>query len=184
MATLRRRILFSLLAVLGLLIAALAYTLSHETACQPAPALAPGTPSMKAVLRRCYGSPDVLAIEDVEKPVPKAGELLIKVRAASAESSRLALDARVALLHAARLRPRLAENPRVGVDFAGTVEAVGKNVTLFKPGDAVFGGVTGAVAEYLVVSERRAVGTQASQREFRSSGLRGSSGSHGTAGPA
>ncbi len=153
MATLRRRILLSLLAVLALAVAALAYTLSHESACGPAPALAAGTATMKAIVRRCYGPPDVLALEDVEKPVPKDGELLVKVHAASVNP---------ADWHFVRGEPYLIrmdfgfgapKNPRIGIDFAGTVEAVGKDVTKFKPGDEVFGGKNGALAEFLTIAE-------------------------------
>src|SRR5688572_24666033 len=82
MASLRRRILWSVLAVLALAIVALGYTLSHESACEPAAALAPGTATMNAVVRRCYGPPEVLALEDVEKPVPADDQVPVKVRAA------------------------------------------------------------------------------------------------------
>ena len=153
MASLRRRILWSVLAVLGLAIVALGYALSHESACEPAAALAPGTVTMKAVVRRCYGPPEVLALEDVEKPRPADDQVLIKVRAASINP----LD-----WHYMRATPYLIRmetglgapaNPRLGVDFAGVVESVGKDVTRFKPGDAVFGGKFGALAEYVAVSE-------------------------------
>ena len=95
----------------------------------------------------------MLAIEDVEKPVPKDGELLVKVRAASVNP---------ADWHFVRGEPYIIrmdfgfgapKNPRIGIDFAGTVEAVGKDVTKFKPGDEVFGGKNGALAEYLTIAE-------------------------------
>jgi NADPH:quinone reductase-like Zn-dependent oxidoreductase len=153
MASLRRRILWSVLAVLGLAIVALAWTLSHESACEPAAALAPGAATMKAVVRRCYGPPEVLALEDVERPVPADDQVLVKVRAASINP----LD-----WHYMRAKPYLMRietgfgapaNARLGVDFAGVVESVGKDVTRFKPGDAVFGGKFGALAEFVAVSE-------------------------------
>jgi NADPH:quinone reductase-like Zn-dependent oxidoreductase len=107
-----------------------------------------------AVFRRC-GPPDVLHIEDVEKPVPKENEVLIKVRAASVNP----LD-----WHGVRGKPyvmrllgglREPKRPRLGVDVSGQVEAVGRNVTRFKPGDAVFGGCLGlwTFAEYASVPE-------------------------------
>jgi NADPH:quinone reductase-like Zn-dependent oxidoreductase len=108
---------------------------------------------MKAVVRRCYGPPEVLALEDVEKPVPAAGQVLVKVRAAALNP----LD-----WHYMRAEPYLIrleagigapKNPRLGVDFAGVVESVGPGVTKYKPGDAVFGGRFGALAEYLAVAE-------------------------------
>jgi NADPH:quinone reductase-like Zn-dependent oxidoreductase len=153
MATLRRRITLSLLVVLVVAIAVLAYTFSHESSCEPAPALAPGVATMRAVMRRCYGPPEVLAVETIEKPVPGDDQLLVRVHAASINP----VD-----WHYMRGAPYIMRldagfgapvNPRVGTDFAGTVEAVGKDVTKFKPGDEVFGGRNGALAEYITVTE-------------------------------
>jgi len=153
MAMRRRPILWSVLAVFAIAIGALGYMLSHESDCRPAAALAPGAATMKAVVRRCYGSPDVLAVEDVEVPVLADDQLLVKVRAAGLNP----LD-----WHFVRGEPYLMrmdfgfgapKNPRIGMDFAGTVEAVGKNVTKFKPGDEVFGGRIGALAEYITITE-------------------------------
>src|SRR4030095_16150276 len=115
------------------------------------------TPShpMKAITHCEYGSPDVLKVEDVEKPVPTDNQLLVKVRAAPVNP--LDPTIRGPLL----LRPlsglRKPKDTRLGVDYAGTVETVGKNVTKFKPGDEVFGGKTGAFAEYICVLADRAV---------------------------
>ena len=115
------------------------------------------TPShpMKAITHCEYGGPDVLKVEEVEKPVPNDNQLLVKVRAAAVNP--LDLTIRGPLL----LRPlsglRKPKDTRLGVDYAGTVETVGKNVTNFKPGDEVFGGKTGAFAEYICVLADRAV---------------------------
>jgi NADPH:quinone reductase-like Zn-dependent oxidoreductase len=115
------------------------------------------TPSnpMKAITHCEYGGPDVLKVEDIEKPVPNDNQLLVRVRAASVNP--LDLTIRGPLL----LRPlfglRKPKDTRLGVDYAGTVEAVGKNVMQFKPGDEVFGGKTGALAEYVCVLADRAV---------------------------
>src|ERR1700730_10895834 len=110
---------------------------------------------MKAILHCEYGGPEVLKVEEVEKPVPNDNQLLVKVRAASVNP--LDLTIRGPLL----LRPlfglRKPKDTRLGVDYAGTVEAVGKNVTQFKPGDEVFGGKDGALAEYVCVLADRAV---------------------------
>ncbi|HEX7062694.1 MAG TPA: NAD(P)-dependent alcohol dehydrogenase [Woeseiaceae bacterium] len=104
-----------------------------------------------------YGTVDRLQLVQVEKPVPADDELLVRVRAASVNP----LD-----WHYLRGTPyvmrldsglRKPEVTRLGVDFAGTVEAVGRNVTRFQPGDAVFGGRTGAFAEYVTVRESGAV---------------------------
>ena len=153
MAALRRRILWSVLAVLALAIIGFAFLLSHESACEPGAALPPGVATMQAVVRRCYGPPEVLVVETIEKPVPADNELLVRVHAASVNP----VD-----WHYVRGEPYIMRldrgfgapaNPRVGTDFAGTVEAVGKAVTKFKPGDEVFGGRNGALAEYITITE-------------------------------
>ena len=112
---------------------------------------------MKAIVYHEFGSADVLRLEDVAKPVPKDDEVLIKVRAASINP----LDWR--LMHG---KPRLVgvmarfmKMPvgRPGVDLAGEVEAVGKNVTQFKLGDQVFGGGRRACSEYACSPEKSIV---------------------------
>jgi NADPH:quinone reductase-like Zn-dependent oxidoreductase len=110
---------------------------------------------MKAITHCEYGGPEVLRVEEIEKPVPNDNQLLVKVRANSVNP--LDLTIRGALF----LRPlsglRKPQDTRLGVDYSGIVEAVGKNVTNFKPGDEVFGGKNGAIAEYLCVMADRAV---------------------------
>ena len=115
------------------------------------------TPShpMKAITHCEYGDPDVLKVEEVEKPVPNDNQLLVKVRAAAVNP--LDLTIRGTLLLRPLLGLRKPKDTRLGVDYAGTVETVGKNVTSFKPGDEVFGGKTGAFAEYICVLADRAV---------------------------
>src|SRR4030095_7717076 len=121
----------------------------------------PGSPTpatMKAIVYHNYGSPDVLRLEEIEKPVPNDNQALVKVRAASVNP----LDWHFMEGTPYIMRPMgvglLKPNEtRLGVDYAGTVEAVGKNVTKFKPGDEVFGGKTGAFAEYVCVLADRAV---------------------------
>jgi len=93
---------------------------------------------MKAIVYHNSGSADVLKLEEIEKPVPKDHEVLIKVRAASVNP----FDYH--MLRHRFLRRILAtlakvETTRTGRDVAGRVEAVGRNVTQFKPGDEVFG---------------------------------------------
>jgi NADPH:quinone reductase-like Zn-dependent oxidoreductase len=104
---------------------------------------------MQAILSRQYGSPDVLRCEEVEKPAPGDGEVLVKVRAASVNP----LD-----WHLMRGTPyglrltnglRQPKDHRLGLDFAGHIDAVGANVTQFKLGDEVFGASRGAFAEYV-----------------------------------
>jgi NADPH:quinone reductase-like Zn-dependent oxidoreductase len=115
---------------------------------------APNNP-IKAIVHCEYGSPDVLKLEDVEKPVPNDNQLLVRVRAASVNP--LDLTIRGPWLIRPVLGLRKPKDTRLGVDYAGTVEAVGKNVTNFKPGDEVFGGKNGALAEYVSVLADRAV---------------------------
>ncbi len=134
-----------------------AVVLSYSAACPEPAVLLDDADTMQAITGRCYGSADVLSLERVAKPVPAAGEILVRVENAAVNP----LD-----YHYMRGSPyvmRLSSgigspgDPRVGVDFAGVVEAVGASVTKFAPGDAVFGGASGAFAEYVVVREAGAV---------------------------
>src|SRR4051812_15436914 len=112
---------------------------------------------MKAIVYTQYGSPDVLHLEEVEKPTPKDNEVLVKVHAASANP---------ADWHTMRGSPFLARlvnglftprNHRLGADIAGRVEAVGKNVTQFQVDDDVFGCLSlngmSSFAEYACANE-------------------------------
>jgi NADPH:quinone reductase-like Zn-dependent oxidoreductase len=111
---------------------------------------------MKAIVYCAYGSPNVLKFEDVEKPVPNDDQVLIKVRAASLN----AFDAYVirdAWLNRLIFGLRKPRDTRLGRDVAGVVEAVGKNVAQFKPGDEVFGICRGALGEYACTFERALV---------------------------
>ncbi|SRR6266540_538935 len=110
---------------------------------------------IKAIVHCEYGSPDVLKFEDVEKPVPNDNQVLVRVHAASVNP--LDLTIRGPLLIRPILGMRKPKDTRLGVDYAGTVEAVGKNVTQFKPGDEVFGGRDGALAEYVCALAGRGV---------------------------
>ena len=91
---------------------------------------------MKAAVYNRYGPPDVIQIKDVEKPVPKDHEVLMKVRAASVNPLDEGLMKGGGRIVTGLRKPKAA---RLGVDVAGQVEAVGRNVTRFKPGDEVFG---------------------------------------------
>ena len=107
---------------------------------------------MKAVVYHEYGSADVLRIEDVEKPTPGDGEILIKVRAAAANPMDCHLMSGVYLMRlmSGLRKPKMT---RPGADLAGEVESIGRNVTRFKPGDAVFGCARGSFAEYVCARE-------------------------------
>jgi NADPH:quinone reductase-like Zn-dependent oxidoreductase len=124
---------------------------------------APANP-MKAVLHCEYGGPDVLTLVDVEKPTPADNQVLVRVRAASLNP--LDLTIRGPWLIRPILGMRKPKDTRLGVDYAGTVEAVGKNVTKFKPGDEVFGGKTGALAEYVCALADRSVVSKPANMTF------------------
>ena len=104
---------------------------------------------MKAAIYTRYGSPDVVHIADVKTPVPSDDELLIRVRAASVNPYDWHFMRGEPYFFRLRLGLRKPKIQLFGVDVAGRVEAVGKNVTQFKPGDAVFGMATGAFAEFV-----------------------------------
>jgi NADPH:quinone reductase-like Zn-dependent oxidoreductase len=154
---LRNRILAGIGLLVVVAVAVMALVLGYTAPCEPAPALTAESTPMKAVNYRCYGSPDVLALEDVEKPAPADTEVLVRVHAAGVNPldwHYLRGSPYVMRLGSGIGKPKVT---RLGVDFAGTVEAVGAGVTRFKPGDEVFGGRTGAFGEYVVVREDRAI---------------------------
>jgi NADPH:quinone reductase-like Zn-dependent oxidoreductase len=106
---------------------------------------------LKAILYDMYGPPTVLQLRDTEKPIPNENEVLVSVEAASAS----AFDWHV--MRGAPILARLShgfrrpKDSRMGVDFAGRIEQVGKSVTRFHPGDEVYGERRGSFAEYLTV---------------------------------
>jgi NADPH:quinone reductase-like Zn-dependent oxidoreductase len=119
-------------------------------------ATVPANP-MKAIVYCDYGVPN-LKFQEIEKPTPADDQLLVKVRAASVNPLDWHfVEGTPYFMRLMGVGLRKPKDTRLGVDFAGTVEAVGKNVTKFKPGDEVFGGRTGAFAEYVCVREGRAV---------------------------
>jgi NADPH:quinone reductase-like Zn-dependent oxidoreductase len=152
----RYKILGGVLGFFAVAIGAFALVASHNSPC-PAVSPAPPGAAMNAIQHHCYGGSEVLKLERVARPVPGDDQLLVKVHAASVNP----LD-----WHYMRGEPYIMRMEsgfgapgasQMGVDFSGTVEAVGARVTRFKPGDEVFGGRNGAFAEYVVVRESRAV---------------------------
>lgn len=113
---------------------------------------------MQAIVRTIYGSPDILALRDIDMPSPKDSQVLVKIHAASVNP----LD-----WHLLRGKPFLVRlmgyglsKPKhqvLGADVAGTIEAVGEKVTQFKVGDEVFGSALGSFAEYACFSEAKLV---------------------------
>src|SRR5512136_3068519 len=113
---------------------------------------------MKAVVYTKYGPPDVLELREIQKPAPNDDEVLIKVHAASVNAADWHLLTAdiflVRLMAGGVLKPK---NTILGADVAGRVEAVGRNVKQFRPGDEVFGDVFGhgggSFAEYVAAPE-------------------------------
>ena len=116
--------------------------------------------TMKAIVQDAYGTEDVLEYRDIDKPVPKDDEVLVRVRAAGLDRgvwhvmTGLPYLVRVVVPTMGLSRPKV---PVRGMDLAGQVEAVGGCVTRFRPGDAVFGWTDGSYAEYASVPEDQLV---------------------------
>ncbi len=113
---------------------------------------------MKGMIYRKYGTPDVLEMAELEKPVPRDGEVLIEIKAASLNSFDLHLlkaDPWLVRMTQGFFKPR---NPRLGADIAGVVLSAGKDVTLFKPGDAIYADISGCgcggFGEYVCADEK------------------------------
>jgi len=104
---------------------------------------------VKAIVRERYGSPDVLELRDVDKPVLDDDSVLVKVRAASINAYDWHMMRGLPFLARMSEGLRKPKSIAMGVDVAGQVEAVGKNVTHLRPGDEVFGARSGALAEYV-----------------------------------
>jgi NADPH:quinone reductase-like Zn-dependent oxidoreductase len=159
----RRIFGYGFLLIILLIAGFFLYTLATEKQ-EP---LETGEPHMKAVVYTDYGPPDVLQIRDIKKPVPTDDQVLIKVHAAAVNPYDW---------HFIRGTPyimrmmigglRKPKDPRVGVDYAGTIEAVGKNVTQFKPGDEVFGNRNGAFAEYVCARADRTIALKPANMSF------------------
>jgi NADPH:quinone reductase-like Zn-dependent oxidoreductase len=141
----------AIVMVVGAVALLIAYWRSDND-CAARSAAAPKNP-MKAIVYCEYGSPQVVRLESIEKPVPEQGQVLVKVHAASVNPldwHYMRGEPVLMRMEAGLRKPKVT---RLGVDFAGTVEAVGPNVTGFKPGDAVFGGRFGSFAEYITIRE-------------------------------
>ncbi|HEX8231363.1 MAG TPA: NAD(P)-dependent alcohol dehydrogenase [Chloroflexia bacterium] len=121
---------------------------------------------MKAIVYTKYGSPDVLTLREVSKPTPKDGEVLIRIHAASVNAADLHLLRGTPFLFRLQCGLLKPKKQILGADIAGRVEAVGKDVTRFQPGDEVFGDISGCgfggFAEYVAVSENTLVRKPAS----------------------
>jgi len=153
----RHKILVGSALLLMFAVVCLTLVLGYTAPCPEHPVVAAKEGGMRAIVYDCYGDASVLRLESVAKPDPADDEVLVRIVAAAVNP----LD-----WHYMRGSPyfmRLGSGigapavARLGVDFAGIVEAVGKDVTKFAAGDAVFGGRTGAFADYVTIRESRAI---------------------------
>jgi NADPH:quinone reductase-like Zn-dependent oxidoreductase len=112
---------------------------------------------MKAAIRDRFGPPEVVEVRELEMPEPGDDEVLVHVRAASLNLGDWYAVAGRPYVGRMEMGLRGPKEDRLGTDYAGVVEAVGKDVTDFEPGDEVFGGRTGAWAEYVVAKADRAI---------------------------
>lgn len=129
---------------------------TSSNACDTPAADPPANP-IRAVVYCDYGQADVLKLEEIEKPTPGDDQILVKVHAAAANPLDWHYMRGTPYLMRMGTGLRKPSEIRLGVDYAGTVEAVGAKVTQFKPGDEVFGGRTGAFADYVVAREAGAI---------------------------
>jgi NADPH:quinone reductase-like Zn-dependent oxidoreductase len=130
---------------------------------------APANP-MKAVVHCEYGTPDVLEVRDIEKPAPDAMQLLVRVRAASVNPLDGHMMRGILLARLMGNGLRKPKDTRIGVDYSGVVEAIGKNVTQYKVGDEVFGGRNGALAQYICPRADRGIALKPANLTFEEAG--------------
>src|SRR5438105_4553955 len=147
----------SLAILLALFVGIIALFIAYWRSTNDCDRAATPTNPMKAIVYCDYGLTN-LKLQDIEKPTPNDDQLLVRVRAASVNPYDWHfVEGTPKIMRAMGVGLRKPKDTRLGVDFAGTVEAVGKNVTRFKPGDEVFGGKGGAFAEYVCPRAGRAV---------------------------
>lgn len=162
----RYKVLGAVLAFIAVTLLVFLRYLSHDGECRVPEPLAANTPTMKAIVYRCYGGPEVLKLEDIAKPSPSDEQVLVKVRAASANPLEWHYLRGMPYIMRGQVGVGAPLNIRLGTDFAGVVESVGRKVTRFKPGDEVFGGADGAFAEYVTVRESRALAMKPANMNF------------------
>lgn len=115
-----------------------------------------GSSQMKAITRHVYGQADALSYEEIDRPTVGADEVMVRIEAAGVDRGVWHLI--TGLPYPVRLAGygvRAPKNPVIGMDLAGAVEAVGRNVTTFAPGDRVYGNADGSFAEYATTSADR-----------------------------
>lgn len=163
---LRWKIAIALAGVMAGMVIAGAVAISYDEACSAPPSATPGEETMRAVAYTCYGGPEVLAVTDIDRPEPGPGQVRVRVHRAGVNP----LD-----WHFMRGEPYFMrmmsgmgapKQQVLGVDFAGTVDALGAGVTRFAVGDRVFGGKFGAFADYLVMDADGAVAAMPPALDF------------------
>ena len=117
----------------------------------------PRTKHMTAFTYERYGTPEVLELSEIHRPTVADGEVLVRVHAASVNPFDWHMLTGIPYIARAAIGLREPKSKRLGVDFAGTVEAVADDVTELEPGDEVFGEKNGAFGEYVCVSAERAL---------------------------
>jgi NADPH:quinone reductase-like Zn-dependent oxidoreductase len=163
---LRNKILIGIGALFLLGFTALRIAVGYDSPCPPTATPVTGADTMQAVMQRCYGVPRAARLETIARPVPNADQVLIKVHASSVNPVEWYGVSGQPLLLRLFNGVGTPDQTRVGYDMAGTVEAVGANVTRFKPGDEVFGGAGGAFAEYVVAREKGAIVAKPASMSF------------------
>src|SRR5438093_6260494 len=152
------------LFILAFLLVFIAYWRSTND-CDRKNAAVPGNP-IKAIVYCDYGVAN-LKLEQIEKPTPTDDQVLVRVRAASVNPYDWHfVEGSPKIIRLFGIGLRKPKDTRLGVDFSGTVEAIGKNVTQFKSGDEVFGGKRGAFGEYVTPRADRAVALKPSNVSF------------------
>lgn len=161
-----KRIVRYLLVAVVVGIAALALAIRYDAPCPDPVPDAEGPDAMRAVIHACYGTSEVLRLTRIAKPVPADDEVLVRVRAAALnplDVHEMTGKPYVMRLSAGFGRP---DEVRAGVDFAGTVEAVGRKVTRWSVGQDVFGARSGALADYVLVREQRLIAAKPPRLSF------------------
>jgi len=150
----RDRILGGVGLILVAAVTWVAVMFSHEKECPAPQALQAGAPSMQAVMHRCYGGTESLSLETIARPVPADDQVLVRVHAAAVNPYDWHMMTGMPYIMRADSGFGAPERADFGVDYAGTVEAIGAMVVDFKVGDNVFGGKRGAFGQYVVVREK------------------------------
>ena len=121
---------------------------------------------MKAAIRNRFGSAEVIEVIEIDRPSPDDDQVLVRVRAASLNRADWYGMAGLPLVGRPSMGLRRPKDTHLGTDYAGEVVAVGRNVTEFKPGDPVFGGRNGALAEYVCARHDRGIAHKPANATF------------------